>query len=135
MNTLQHCLKTRKAFTLVEIIVVLLIVSVLATLALTNMYSWIEKSKAAEAIVNLGILKDRTELCIVKGVEYSLTGINGCVQPMVGGNGWSYAVNFVQPGYVQINALYDGSNQIQFTRDASGVWKCIEYGVRFSGVC
>lgn len=52
-----------KAFTLIEIIVVLIILGVLAALALPSLFIWIERSRSAEAILFLKSINDQMITC------------------------------------------------------------------------
>ena len=77
-----------KGFSLIEIIVVLIIFGVLAAMALSSYFSWIEKSKAAEQIIKLKTLKDQIEACLAVKTDH-LDRIN-CLSQV---SGWS-DVNF-----------------------------------------
>ena len=57
--------KNSKGFSLIEIIVVLIILGALAMLAVPSYFSWITKSKAAEALVALGNYKNQIEPCLM----------------------------------------------------------------------
>ncbi len=52
-----------KAFTLIEVIVVLIILGVLAAIAVPNLYRWIERSKVAEAYLQLGGISKDFQAC------------------------------------------------------------------------
>lgn len=52
-------------FTLIELLVVVLIIGILASVALPQYQKAVEKSRAAEAIQNLKVLRDQQALCIL----------------------------------------------------------------------
>lgn len=54
-------LRNKNGFTLIEILVVLIIVGVLAMISLKNYFLWIEKSRSAEAIGLLEVIKSTIE--------------------------------------------------------------------------
>ncbi len=59
-------LKNKKSgFTLLEIIIVIIIVGVLASLALPRFFATVEFSKSTEALTSLGVLRDSLERCYV----------------------------------------------------------------------
>ena len=60
-------LKNFRAFTLIEIIVVLIIIGILATLSLNAYFNWIERSKTSEAFSTLKQITDLMDGCIAKG--------------------------------------------------------------------
>jgi len=66
-------MKTKKAFTLIELMVVLMIIGILATLGLTQYTRQIEKSRGAEAREVLGVIRS---LALAHFNEYdSLTAV------------------------------------------------------------
>jgi prepilin-type N-terminal cleavage/methylation domain-containing protein len=56
--------RQQKAFTLIEIIVVLIILGILASLALSSYFSWIKKSQAAEGFATINSLKAQLVPCL-----------------------------------------------------------------------
>jgi prepilin-type N-terminal cleavage/methylation domain-containing protein len=63
LNIRNTMLFNQKAFTLLELITVIIIVAVLTTLALPRYFSSVEYSKSMEASVALGALRQSVERC------------------------------------------------------------------------
>ncbi|MBF0531805.1 MAG: prepilin-type N-terminal cleavage/methylation domain-containing protein [Candidatus Omnitrophica bacterium] len=82
----------KKGFTLLEIIIVIIIVGVLASVALPKLTSNIEFAKSAEALNAIGVLKRGLESCSVMGgtVDWTkctaLSDIGITYNPYVVGN-------------------------------------------------
>ena len=55
--------QNKKGFTLMEIIIVIIIVGVLASLALPKFFNTIDYSKSTEALTALGVVKRAIDLC------------------------------------------------------------------------
>ncbi len=64
-------LKSRSGFTLLEIIIVIIIVGVLASLALPRFFRTIEYSEAQEALSNLAILRRSMNRCYMFDGSYA----------------------------------------------------------------
>lgn len=58
-------MKNKKAFTLLEIIIVIIIVSVLATLALGRYFSLVEKARGTEALLEFSAIRRAVETCVL----------------------------------------------------------------------
>lgn len=56
-------------FTLIEIIVVLIVLGVLATIALSSYFQWIESSRQAEALPTIHTIRDKAQAYISTHVE------------------------------------------------------------------
>ena len=61
----------RSGFTLLEIIIVIIIVGVLASLALPRFFKTVEFSKSAEALNALGVVRQAMERCYLQASSYS----------------------------------------------------------------
>ena len=121
-------LRKQKAFTLIEIIVVLIILGGLAALAFQNYFSWIAKSNSAEAIVMMKSIRDNMIPCLVahQGSEpscYPSVGVlTTCSAGMCGPAGGS-AIQFssshfnyqIRSWYHYSTVGYDPSNLQDFT--------------------
>jgi len=64
-----HQLKKTKGFTLIEIIVVIIIVGILASLALPKLFKMIEYSRSTEALSYLGELKRAMDRCGIQASD------------------------------------------------------------------
>ncbi|MEI8011920.1 MAG: prepilin-type N-terminal cleavage/methylation domain-containing protein [Candidatus Omnitrophota bacterium] len=89
-------MKSKKGFTLIEIIIVVIIIGVLAAVALPRLTSQVNISKAAEAYMNLGVLMRKIQECYITATEdYSAcdtTGeLSGYLLPVTGN--FTYAYN------------------------------------------
>ena len=60
---IQKIKKNKSGFTLLEIIIVIIIVGVLASLALPRLFSNIEFSRSTEALATLGVIRKSMERC------------------------------------------------------------------------
>jgi type IV pilus assembly protein PilA len=58
-------LNKKSGFTLLEIIIVIIIVGVLASLALPRFFTTIEYSRSTEALTNLGVIRKSVERCLM----------------------------------------------------------------------
>ena len=63
-------LNTKSGFTLLEIIIVIIIVGVLASLALPRFFKTIEYSRAQEALNNLSVIRQAMERCALRANTY-----------------------------------------------------------------
>ncbi len=64
-------LKNRSGFTLLEVIIVIIIVGVLASLALPRFFSTVEYSRATEAMQAIATVRQSMERCYLMRVSYT----------------------------------------------------------------
>ena len=64
-------LKNRSGFTLLEVIIVIIIVGVLASLALPRFFSTIEYSRGSEAMQSIATVRQSMERCYLMRVSYT----------------------------------------------------------------
>ena len=65
-------LKRKKGFTLLEIIIVVIIIGVLASLALPRLFSTVEYSRSTEAFAAIGSIRGALERCSLKSATGSM---------------------------------------------------------------
>ncbi len=79
MNTLKH---SQKGFTLVEIMIVVAIIGILASIAIPSYTDYVKRGKAAEATSTLADIKSRMEQCFQDRKDYSHASCTAlCVAP------------------------------------------------------
>lgn len=107
--------KKQNAFTLIEIIVVLIILGVLAAIAVPTYFSFVNRSRAAEAFATLKTQKDQTIACIQAHQDdlNNLSAICGFLPPSLISDIFIYDINFIlSPNSVSFSAKGNGNNGI-----------------------
>ncbi len=74
---MKRNLNNRSGFTLLEIIVVLIIIGILATIAVPNLFSNVAKSKAGEAFANISSIRPGIEACIAAHPNQEASSCSG----------------------------------------------------------
>lgn len=151
-------IQNKSGFTLIEIIVVLIIVGVLASIALPNIFGNIQKSKSSQALSMMDSYKDVMESCLASNSSIApntapctLAGQNLATTV----NGWTFSIataavaqsatagTAVAPAgtYLAGTLAYtmsatDGTNTITLTRATAGTWTCSTgTSSPYTGVC
>ena len=123
-------LNQKSGFTLLEIIIVIIIVGVLASLALPRFFSTVEFSRSTEALASMSSLRGSVERCyLAQGGNYSGCTMNAIDVANPGtspGANFTYWITTVAAAYT-IQARRDtvsggdGTSQIFLRQDAAGV--------------
>ena len=97
-------LRNKSGFTLLEIIIVIIIVGVLASVALPRLFSTIEFSRSAEAINTLGVIRSSVLRCgLMRSNDIStcnvFANIDFATADAVTEN-WNYTLATCRSGYV-----------------------------------
>jgi len=86
--------KNQSGFTLLEIIIVIIIIGILASIALPKFFKTVEFSRSSEALVNLGTIRRAMDICYQPTLSYSPCvgfGQLSIVDPGVAaGSHWTY---------------------------------------------
>jgi prepilin-type N-terminal cleavage/methylation domain-containing protein len=143
----QICNRSNGGFTLIEIVVVLIIIGILTSIALPNLYNNVVQQRAQEALATIATYRPTIEGCIVKEAGTTDTNCNSTTLglPSESAN-FSYSVGAptaaTDTSYVitatGISALA-GTDEIVISR-AAGAWpaigavSCVGIG-KLLGVC
>ena len=135
-----------KAFTLIEIIVVLIILGVLASIALPAYFSLVSKSRSAEVFVTIKQMKDQVLACLMAHPYNNLLGPNDpantiCKPPDIHDGRFMYraiSVGFMGSIMIDENGEgngYDFFDEIRIEYDINGNRiNCFSSG-KFSNSC
>ncbi len=86
--------KNQSGFTLLEIIIVIIIIGILASIALPKFFKTVEFSRSSEALVNLGSIRRAMDICYQPTLTYTpCTDFTTLSIPDPGGAAyhWTYA--------------------------------------------
>ena len=114
-------MKKRHAFTLIELIIVVIVIGILATLAVPQFLKATERAKIAKAKNALGLLAKAEKLYRAEKDTYVVTAVNGAntvlgsymeLQDVDADQDWSYAVGGVSASGFTATATRLGSGSI-----------------------
>ena len=123
-------MKNKKAFTIIELVIVILIISALAAIAVPTMFGQRKKASSAEAIAAMGIIRKEIQITNRLGqtLPFSvnidadfLTGINSSDMNGQYYNTNSYEVNLrSMDNYIIIATPINSDNAIRIFMDEDG---------------
>ena len=134
-------LNNKSGFTLIEIIVVLIIVGILASIALPNLFSNVSKARAEEALATLSSFRPTVEACITKqsgvndgncnsanlGLPAASANFTYAITAPTAGNSTGYVLTATGTG-----ALATGDT-ITMTKDTTQTWPAMSGAVTCVG--
>ena len=112
MNTLR----TRKGFTLIELMIVVAIIGILAAIAIPNFLRFQLKSKTSEGKVNLAALRTAEESYLAEFGSYVSAAAAPTAAPTTTKNGWPAAA----PGFDTIGWGPEGAVFFQYAISVTG---------------
>jgi prepilin-type N-terminal cleavage/methylation domain-containing protein len=102
-------LKKIKSFTLVELIIVVIIVGILASLGLTQYSQIVEKSRLAEAKIRIGVMKNLAyQYYLEKGTLATITSADVDGSSCNSNSYYSYTTWGAAANYIRLNAVRCG---------------------------
>ena len=124
--------KNTSGFTLLEIIIVVIIIGVLASLALPRFFKTVEFSKGTEALSNLSTLRQSMQRCFLQTSDFTKCTLNGLdiEDPSTQANRrFEYTLSTLNTGDYVVKAIRnttdggstDTSNYIQLIVNTAGV--------------
>jgi type IV pilus assembly protein PilE len=90
MNMLKA---TQKGFTLLELMIVVAVIGILASIVYPNYKNYVKKSKVAEATSNLADLRIKMEQCFQDNRDYTNAACDAFCAPATGAKFFSYDCN------------------------------------------
>ncbi len=119
MKTLK-AVRFRKGFTLVEMMVVLIIVAIVATLSALAYYTQVSKGKANLAQANLRIICTQEKLYYLDELAYidaaNLTEVNSALDLVLVDTAFSYSITASTTCFTAQAAKNDGSKTYSITQ-------------------
>lgn len=108
MKRLGHCLKGVRAFTLLEILIVVIIVGIMATVAVPQFTKMIERAREAEAMGNLSAMRTAQKVYYLENNGVYAITLGDLLVELEASASWDFSVNT------------DGSGQSIATRTGGG---------------
>ena len=95
MKEISGFIKKKSGFTMLELLMVVIIIGILATLALPQYMGFVEKARAAEAISTIGAIRTAENLYKLENGTYSANASNLAITVPTSGAStyWLYSVS------------------------------------------
>ena len=106
-----------KGFTLIELLVVVLIIGILASIALPQYRTAVEKSKSAEALMNIGMMKKQIEFYIMaNGLPDNGVFLDDVANVELSGGEWDEDHNYTTQNFVYGPSINGGGGSMEIYR-------------------